>query len=203
MNRKTFRGLWISAAALAIAAPGLGATTTYTGSLSGSAENPATGSLGTGIAVVTYDSTAHTLGVNIAFSGLTGNTTASHIHCCAVPPANTGVATQTPTFAGFPLGVTSGTYNNTLDLTQASSFNAAYVTANGGTPASAEAALAAGIAAGQAYLNIHTTTNAGGEIRSFLTLAPSVSSVPALSRLGLGLFGLMVAATAFHLLHRV
>jgi hypothetical protein len=43
------------------------------------------------------------------------------------------VATTLPTFAGFPLGVTSGTYINTLDLTLASSYNPAFVTANGGS----------------------------------------------------------------------
>ena len=42
----------------------------------------------------------------------------------------------------FPLGVTSGTYDNTLDMTQATSYNPAYVTATGGTTAGAEAARA-------------------------------------------------------------
>jgi hypothetical protein len=42
------------------------------------------------------------------------------------------------------------------------------VTANGGTTAGAEAALLAGLEAGQAYLNIHTTMFPGGEIRGFL-----------------------------------
>jgi hypothetical protein len=52
-----------------------------------------------------------------------------------------------------------------LDL---SSYNPAFVSANGGTAASAEAALFAGIMAGHAYLNIHTTTFPGGEIEGFL-----------------------------------
>ena len=38
----------------------------------------------------------------------------------------------------------------------------------GGLPASAEAALAAGLAAGESYVNIHNATNPGGEIRGFL-----------------------------------
>ena len=44
------------------------------------------------------------------------------------------VATGVPTFLGFPTGVTNGYYDHTFDLTLASSFNPAYVTANGGTP---------------------------------------------------------------------
>jgi hypothetical protein len=63
--------------------------------------------------------------------------------------------------------VTSGTYDMTLDLTSSSSYNPAFVTAEGSV-ATAEAALLAGIAAGDAYLNIHTTIYPGGEIRGFL-----------------------------------
>jgi hypothetical protein len=48
---------------------------------------------------------------------------------------------------------------------------------SGGTPAGAEAALAAALAAGEAYLNIHSSTFVGGEIRGFLTLVPEPSSV--------------------------
>jgi hypothetical protein len=110
--------------------------------------------------------------VHVDFSGLLGTTTASHIHCCtAVPDAGTaGVATTTPTFAGFPLGVTSGTYDALLDMTMSSSYNPAFISAEGGTPASAEAALFAGMAAGETYLNIHSSVVPGGEIRGFLSL---------------------------------
>src|SRR5205807_609669 len=105
--------------------------------------------------------------------------TASHIHAATASPGTgtAGVATTTPTFAGFPLGVTSGTYDNTLDLTQLSSYNPAYVTANGGTAASAEAALTSSMAAGTSYLNIHTTNLPTGEIRGFLVSAPEPSSL--------------------------
>ena len=57
-------------------------------------------------------------------------------------------------------------------MTLASSYNPAYITANGGTTTTAEAALFAGLAAGQAYLNIHTTNFGGGEIRGFLVATP-------------------------------
>jgi hypothetical protein len=149
----------------------------YYAALSGFNENPANASPGTGLTTVTYDAALHTLAVEVVFQSLTGATTASHIHCCVVPPGNVGVATQLPTFAGFPLGVTAGTYVNVFDLTLASSFNPAFVAANGGTAAGAEAALAAGLAAGQAYLNIHTTAFPGGEIRGFLQPVPEPATI--------------------------
>lgn len=105
----------------------------------GDFENPPTGSPGTGTATVTFDTTAHTLRVQVSFGGLIGTTTAAHIHCCVAAPGNAGVATQTPSFTGFPLGVTSGTMDTTFDTTLASSFNPAFITANGGTVAGAEA----------------------------------------------------------------
>ncbi|MGH9882656.1 MAG: CHRD domain-containing protein, partial [Pyrinomonadaceae bacterium] len=85
--------------------------------LSGPAEAPPNASPGTGTGIVTYDSTLHTLRVQVTFSGLLGNTTASHIHSATASPLSgtAGVATRVPTFIGFPLGVTSGTYDMTFD----------------------------------------------------------------------------------------
>ena len=164
----------------------------FTASLSGANEVPAVVSAGTGNASVFYDPTAHTLQVNVTFSGLTGTTTASHIHCCTALPfqttlPNAGVATQTPTFPNFPLGVTSGVYNSvTFDLTQASSWNASFITAHGGTTASAEADFAAGLFGNKSYLNVHTSFAGGGEIRGVLVFVPEPLS---LSLFGAGLVG--------------
>ena len=144
------------------------ATYRYSAALSGANENPAVISPGTGSTHVTLDTTAHTLRVSVTFSGLTSNTTAAHIDCCIAPPGNAGVATTVPAFADFPLGATSGNMVQTYDTTLASTWNPAFVTANGGTPAGAEAALAAGLATGQAYLNIHTNNFAAGEVRGVL-----------------------------------
>jgi len=138
--------------------------------MSGPNESPVNASPGIGSGTVDYNDVAHTLAVNGTFSGLLGTTTASHIHAATPAPGvlTAGVATQVPSFVGFPLGVTSGSFSNVLDLTQSSSWNPAYVTASGGTNAGAEAALFAAMDAGEAYWNIHTTVVPGGEIRGFL-----------------------------------
>jgi hypothetical protein len=145
--------------------------------LSGANEMPSNASPGTGLAMITLDPLAHLLSVNVSFSGLLGNVTAAHIHCCTDSPNNIGVATMTPTFAGFPLGVTAGTYNHFFDLEQPSSFNTAFLNSAGGTPAAAEAMLLAGMQAGRAYFNIHSTAFLGGEIRGFLRPVPEPSTL--------------------------
>jgi hypothetical protein len=91
-----------------------------------------------------------------------------------------------PNFPGFPLGVTFGSYLQTLDLNAASSYNPAFVTANGGTVATAKASLEGGLLAGQTYLNIHTIANPGGEIRGQLVVAPEPSTMALVS---MGLVG--------------
>jgi hypothetical protein len=170
-----------------------GALLSYTVNMSGPNESPANASPGTGSGTIDYDDFFHTLKIQFTFSGLTGPTTASHIHAATtVPFAGTaGVATTTPYFAGFPIGVTSGSYSNTLDLTQSSSWNSSYISANGGTPATAEAALANAMASGRSYLNLHSSTFTGGEIRGFLTAVPEPSSA-ALVVLGAGVCGWVI-----------
>ena len=162
-------------AALAIAAASAAWTAqavpiTYTATLSGPAEDPPNASPGVGFAEVEFDLALHSLAVSASFSGLLGETAAAHIHCCTAAPLTgvAGVATQVPTFIGFPLGVSAGNYLQSFDTSLASTYNPAFVTANGGTPAGAEAALFAGLEAGRAYFNIHSNLFPGGEIRGFL-----------------------------------
>ena len=155
--------------------------------LDGPSEAPPNASPGTGYAFVSFDPVAHTLLVNIIFEGLLGTTTASHIHVINGPgDTNTAdttgpVATTTPNFLGFPLGVTAGSYSRTLDTLDATSYRAGWITDSGGTTALAEAALFAGISDGRAYVNIHSSVFGGGEIRGFLQPAPEPSTMLLLS----------------------
>ncbi len=188
---KTTLGRSLSVAAVACLAAGAQATIFHYGAnLDGPSESPPNASPGTGFALVDYDDVLHTMRVQITFSGLTGTTTASHIHgaTATAGTGTAGVATTTPTFTGFPAGLTTGAYDHTFDMTLASSYNPSYVTANGGTTASAELALFAAMAAGKTYLNIHSTTFPGGEIRGFLLEVPSPGAL-ALT----GLAGLVIA----------
>jgi hypothetical protein len=170
---------FISAAALCVlATQASAAILTYDAALSGPSESPPNASPGTGFAEVMIDTIANTMRVEVTFSGLSGTTTASHIHCCTATPGvgTAGVATTVPTFTGFPLGVTSGTYDHTFDMSLSSSYNPAFVTANGGTVATAETVLLAGLSAGDTYLNIHSSVVPGGEIRGFLAAVPEPST---------------------------
>src|SRR5262245_27755525 len=93
----------VAAAVLGVAPACPAASITYFALLSGPAESPPNLSPGTGLARVAVDTVAHLMRVQVTFSGLVGNTSASHIHSAtAVPGTGTaGVATTTPTFAGF------------------------------------------------------------------------------------------------------
>ena len=195
----------VVAATFMVASVSDAAITRYIIALNGQNENPSNSSPATGSGLVDIDTSTHTLHINVAFSGLTSNTIMAHIHCCIAPSGNTGVATTVPAFLGFPLGVTSGTYERTLDLTLASSWNAPFIAANGGTPASAEAALAAGAAVGLAYFKIHTTNFPPGEIRGFLVVSPGQPTTPSIPTLSGGAFlllGVLLMLSAFVYLRR-
>jgi hypothetical protein len=197
------------AAALILPVPASFADTivVLTANLTGANEVPPTGSPGTGQATVTLDTTLNTMEVNVTFSGLvpttsTGapsGTTASHIHCCLSAPFQTGVnvpvATTTPTFPGFPLGVLSGTYDQTFNLGADTTYNLPNVPPGNMSPnpflgtsaATAEPVFINALLAGETYLNIHSTAFPGGEIRGFLAVPGPI--------VGVGLPGLILAAS--------
>jgi len=157
----------------------------FKASLVGSAEVPPNASPGTGAATVTVDDVAKTMRVEALFSGLIGTTLVAHIHCCTLPGSNAGVATTVPTFPGFPVGVTSGSYDVVFDMTQLSSYNPGFVNLNGGTADSAFSALIGGLNAEKAYFNLHSSSFPGGELRGNLVPEPGTLFLMSVGVVGL------------------
>ena len=153
---------------------------------SGQVEAPPNASPGSSIA--TFDFDGNIMRAEVPFRDLLAGTTAAHIHCCTTE-AFTGVAPIAVPFPDFPLGARGGTYSHAFDLTDASIYDPAFLSAFGGTPASASAALIDAINDNTAYLNIHTTEFPAGEIRGFLVAAP-IPEPATWGMLGLGLAGL-------------
>ncbi|MGI9025047.1 MAG: CHRD domain-containing protein [Burkholderiaceae bacterium] len=173
--------------AFAVAAPAQASLIVYRTVLNGATETPSIGSPATGSAKVTYGTLLHTLLIELTWVGLIGGPAAAgHIHCCTAPGSNVIVAVP---FLGLPAAA-SGSYINNVDLTALASYNGAFVTAHGGTAASAEADLIAGINAGMAYVNLHDAAFPGGEIRGFLAQVPQPGTI-ALLFAGLGAIGAM------------
>ena len=179
-----------SIAALAIAASAQAATIPFdlngTGGigLRGSNENPAVvggGSGGEAGAGITFNDVTLILTLNLAwgatngFINLTGDATAGHIHG---PTASTGAAAFTQN-AGVLIGL------NTLPGWNANA-SAGGLT-NGQVTLTAPQAT--NLLAGQLYVNVHTATNGGGEVRGNLVQAPEPASAVLL-----GLGTLLLAA---------
>jgi hypothetical protein len=160
----------------------------YTAAMNGANENPAAATTATGFVTVTIDDILNTLRIQLSYSGLVAAASAAHIHCCIAAPGNTVVAVP---FTAFP-AATSGTYDHTFDLLNAATYNGAYLTAHGGTAASAEADLLAGIASGNTYVNIHDSVFPGGEIRGFPSLAASTPEPATILLSAAGILGFLL-----------
>jgi hypothetical protein len=105
--------------------------------------------------VFTYD---------LTFSGLSALVTSGHIHGPATATANAGTTINFATWPGasFTTGVLAGTAHGVATLTSATQITAAV----------SGDSLKKLLFAGLTYANVHTTANAGGEIRGQITRTP-------------------------------
>jgi hypothetical protein len=142
-------------------------TVTFTATLNVASEvpTPTVGSpSGSGTFTATLDTMTNVFTYDLTFTGLTSGVNNGHIH----GPADVGVASgtilnfNTLQNAQFSFGATSGTGHGTALLTSATAFT---TTINGDS-------LKKLLFAGKTYANIHTTNNAGGEIRGQITRKP-------------------------------
>jgi hypothetical protein len=138
-------------------------TITFTGTLSGTKENPANTSPGQGTFTIVLDTSTNVLTWDVQVSGLTTNINNGHIHGPAATTANAGVilnfnptTNQIPgsTFTGFG-AANNGRAQGSLTLTSA-------VIGGGVNGDSLKKLLIAGLT----YVNVHTTQNGGGEVRA-------------------------------------
>ncbi|KFC68855.1 CHRD domain-containing protein [Massilia sp. LC238] len=187
--KKVLSALALAASTLALA-PAAQAADIYRAVSSGPAESPPNGSPGSSVATIEIDGT--TLRAEVPFQDLLASTTAAHIHCCTTE-AFTGVAPVAIPLAGFPLMVTAGSYNATLDLGDPAVYDPAFLASFGGTASGAGSALLDAMNANQAYLNIYTTRYPNGEIRGFVVAAP-IPEPATWGMLGIGLAGLALMA---------
>ncbi|MEW6369612.1 MAG: CHRD domain-containing protein [Pseudomonadota bacterium] len=179
-----------AAAACAPAVAQAQADTIIKATASGPAESPPNGSPGSSVAAFELD--GNILRAEVPFRDLLGTTTMAHIHCCTTA-SFTGVAPIAIPFVDFPLGVTGGTYTHAFDLSDATVYDPAFLSAFGGTPQSASAALIDAINSSQAYLNIHTDQYPAGEIRGFMVAAP-IPEPATWGMLAMGMAGLGMMA---------
>jgi CHRD domain len=138
------------AALLGLTSRGQAAPASFNATLNATSEVPPNQSPATGTATVTYDDATKTVTWKGTFTGLSGPATAAHIHGPAEAGKNAGVIVPISQ-AGTPF---------------ASPFEGSAKLAD-----DKAAALASALGAGQAYVNIHTAANPGGEVRGQLAKA--------------------------------
>lgn len=168
MNLMTFTRVVVTSVLLTM--PGWAHAVTYSlyASLDGSQEVPINASPGIGTGMMTYDDVANQLNWNITFSGLQTGATVSHFHGPAAPGVNANPQVTIP--LGAFVGATSGTLIGMATLT-----------------ATQETQLLSDLW----YINIHTSTFTGGEIRGQVQVVPLPAAV---WLFGSGLLGLVALA---------
>ena len=126
------------------------AATIFTATLLGANEVPPRVTPGFGFATVVLNDAETMIQVDVSFEDLITPNQAAHIHCCTPPGANAPVRVD---FApDFPSGQTSGVFSKMYAIPSAE--------------------FLAGLKGGLTYVNIHTPTWPGGEIRGQLNQVP-------------------------------
>lgn len=149
---KTHRRLVVSIVFLGlIVAPVSAQTVLFTASLDGAQEVPPTGSPGTGSGTLQFNTTTRDWTLSGTFTGLQGTTNGAHIH----GPATAGFDAGVVTGINFTSGATSGTFSGsgTFSVSEAND-----------------------LMAGLYYINLHTSSFGGGEIRGQLIAVPEPST---------------------------
>ena len=148
INRCTFTGLAVAAAAFTVALSGCGTMmqpanmVALSTQLRSANEVPPVMTSGGGSVDASFNKDTMQLRWKVTYSGLTGNATAGHFHGPAAVGVNSGVA------LGWPNPITSGMEGS----------------------ATLTAAQAADLMAGRWYANIHTAANPGGELRGQMSV---------------------------------
>ena len=140
--KKTFRfGLAALACAtiVAIASPSMAGMINFKASLDGKSEVPPNTTAGSGSVTVTYDTESKKLTWKGSYSGLTGPATAAHFHGPAAVGKNAPVM--------VPISPNGPSFEGSATLDDAQ---------------------AKALMDGEMYVNVHTATNKGGEIRGQL-----------------------------------
>jgi Cu/Zn superoxide dismutase len=141
----------VSATALACGSDNtttLPTTVTFGTTMNGAGENPAKNVPGTGTATIVKSGGTYTFTIN--YSGMTGPLTGAHIHGPAGTGANASVIVPFNTAGAGASGTLTGTFTST------------------NTAAISNDSLDVLMRTGNAYVNLHTAANPGGEIRGQL-----------------------------------
>ncbi len=145
MSRIHLRGAILAAATVFVAGSAGAAIIPLTAMMDGAQANAGagTGSSGVGTATIMLDDSTNLLSWNISWSGLTGTPTLMHFHGPALANMNAGIQVGTGVAGPPVIG------NATISASQA-----------------------ADLLAGLWYLNLHTSTSGGGEIRGQVVPEP-------------------------------
>lgn len=157
----------------ALAAVPASAVTVFTTTMNSSNQVPAQVSTASGLGTLTLATDQNSFTILINYTNLSSAIQGAHVHCCSTAIGNSPVAIAFALPIGKP---TTGIVTGSFDLTMASTYTAGFLSANGGTAATARTAFLNGLGTGLAYLNVHSVAFPSGEIRGQL---PAMAGVGA------------------------